>query len=152
QVPGQPRLGGTPPRSPTNARVKRRTEGERSAGTVGVPAGSTLVAGRPPEPGPAAAEVSTGHGDLSGTTARGAGVTLAAQVARILLQFVSVAVLARLLSPRDYGLLAVGLIVVGMGEVVRDLGLSAAALRATELTTRQRDGLFWLNSCAGLVL
>jgi O-antigen/teichoic acid export membrane protein len=96
------------------------------------------------------------HGaDTSGlgrAAARGAGVTLVAQVLRILLQLLSVVVLARLLAPRDYGLLAVGLLVVGVGEVVRDLGLSTAAIRAPSLSTAQRDGLFWLNTAAGAVL
>jgi O-antigen/teichoic acid export membrane protein len=90
--------------------------------------------------------------ELGRTAARGAGVTLAGQALRILLQLSSVVVLARLLSPRDYGLMAVGLVVVGIGEVVRDLGLSTAAIRAPELTSRQRDGLFWVNSCAGVIL
>jgi O-antigen/teichoic acid export membrane protein len=91
-------------------------------------------------------------GGLGRTAARGAAVTLAGQGTRILLQLVSVVVLARLLSPRDYGLMAVGLVVVGMGEVVRDLGLSTAAIQAPELSRRQRDGLFWVSAAAGLVL
>ncbi|SDN45300.1 lipopolysaccharide biosynthesis protein [Geodermatophilus sp. DSM 45219] len=90
--------------------------------------------------------------DLGRVAARGAGVTLAGQGARILLQLASVAVLARLLGPADYGLLAVGLVVVGIGEVFRDLGLSTAAIRTPDLTTRQRDGLFWLNVAAGTAL
>ncbi|MGY1606523.1 MULTISPECIES: lipopolysaccharide biosynthesis protein [unclassified Geodermatophilus] len=102
---------------------------------------------------PSAASQPAGSGPgLGRVAARGAGVTLAGQGARILLQFASVVVLARLLSPHDYGLMAVGLVVVGMGEVVRDLGLSTAAIRAPELTPRQRDGLFWVNAGAGLVL
>lgn len=90
--------------------------------------------------------------DLGRVAARGAGATLAGQGARILLQLVSVVVLARLLAPRDYGLFAIGLVVVGIGEVVRDLGLSTAALRAPSLSRSQRDGLFWVNTCAGLGL
>lgn len=89
---------------------------------------------------------------LGRTAARGAAVTLAGQGTRILLQLASVVVLARLLSPRDYGLMAVGLLIVGMGEVVRDLGLSTAAIQAPELTRRQRDGLFWVSAAAGVVL
>jgi len=111
---------------------------EQSTGTV-------LTA--PPVP-PAPGEPS----DLGRTAARGAGITLAVQSVRIVLQVASVVVLARLLSPRDYGLLAVALVVVGIGEVVRDLGLSTAAIRAPELTARQRDGLFWLNTAAGTAL
>jgi PST family polysaccharide transporter len=89
---------------------------------------------------------------LGRAAARGAGVTLAGQGARILLQLASVTVLARLLDPRDYGLFAVGLVVVGIGEVVRDLGLTTAAIRAPSLTRAQRDGLFWLNTAAGGLL
>ncbi|RZU34452.1 lipopolysaccharide biosynthesis protein [Blastococcus saxobsidens] len=89
---------------------------------------------------------------LGRAAARGAGVTLAGQGLRILLQLASVVVLARLLSPEDYGLLAVGLVVVGIGEVFRDLGLSTAAIRAPKLSAAQRDGLFWLNVTAGLAL
>jgi PST family polysaccharide transporter len=100
---------------------------------------------------PATGPAATAPG-LGGTAARGAGITLAGQGTRILLQTASVVVLARLLSPRDYGLMAVGLVVVGIGEVVRDLGLSTAAIRAPELTPRQRDGLFWINAAAGLFL
>jgi PST family polysaccharide transporter len=90
--------------------------------------------------------------DLGRVAARGAGVTLAAQSVRIVLQLASVVVLARLLAPRDYGLLAVGLVVVGVGEVVRDLGLTTAAIRAPQLTDRQRDGLFWVSTAAGVLL
>ena len=50
--------------------------------------------------------------DLGRVAARGAGVTLAGQGARILLQLASVVGLARLLGPADYGLLAVGLVVM----------------------------------------
>ena len=97
-------------------------------------------------------EVAARQGDLGRTASRGAGITLVGQGIRILLQFASVTVLARLLAPRDYGLLAVGLVMVGVGEVVRDLGLSTAAIRAPQLSARQRDGLFWVNAAAGLVL
>ncbi|MGY1796622.1 lipopolysaccharide biosynthesis protein [Geodermatophilus sp. SYSU D00525] len=101
---------------------------------------------------PSPAETAAAPAGLGRTAARGAGVTLAVQVARILVQMASVVVLARLLAPRDYGLFAVGLVVVGLGEVVRDLGLTMAAVRAPQLTTAQRDGLFWINTGAGALL
>src|SRR4051794_29638537 len=110
------------------------------------PAGA--LAASAPEPTP----TSDDRSSLGRVAARGAGITLAGQGVRILLQLASVTVLARLLGPEDYGLLAVGLIVVGIGEVFRDMGLSTAAIRAPELTVPQRDGLFWLNSAAGLIL
>ena len=119
------------------------------------PAEPSAVAGTltpPTSSEPTSSEAPAADDRLGRVAARGAGVTLAAQGARILLQVASVTVLARLLDPHDYGLLAVGLVVVGVGEVFRDLGLSTAAIRAPELSRAQRDGLFWLNSAAGVVL
>ena len=46
-------------------------------------------------------------GGLGVRAARGAVVTIGAQLVRILIQVVSVVVLARLLTPTDYGLLCV---------------------------------------------
>ena len=109
-------------------------------------------AGSLPSPVAAAPDPAGSGTDLGRIAARGAGVTLAGQGGRILLQLASVTVLARLLDPRDYGLFAIGLVVVGVGEVVRDLGLTTAAIRAPFVTRPQRDGLFWLNTATGVVL
>lgn len=80
---------------------------------------------------------------------RGAGSVMSGQVARVVLQVGSVAILSRLLSPKDYGLLAMVMVVVGFGEVFRDFGLSTAAIRAPSLSPAQRDSLFWLNTALG---
>jgi O-antigen/teichoic acid export membrane protein len=42
--------------------------------------------------------------------------------------------------------------VVGVAEIFRDFGLSAAAVQAKTLSRAQRDNLFWINTAAGLVL
>jgi PST family polysaccharide transporter len=90
--------------------------------------------------------------DLGGKASRGAFVTIVGQLARILLQLVGVVVLARLLSPYDYGLVAMVTVVVGLGEVVRDFGLGFAAIQSKELSVGQRDNLFWINTGIGFVL
>ncbi|MDD9207709.1 lipopolysaccharide biosynthesis protein [Georgenia sp. 10Sc9-8] len=88
---------------------------------------------------------------LSDAAARGAGVTLATQAVRIALQFGSMVVLARLLSPEDFGLIAMVTAVIGIADLIRDFGLSSAAIQAKTLTVPERDNLFWLNSGLGLV-
>lgn len=93
----------------------------------------------------------TGAG-LGAIAARSAFVTMAGQVARIVIQLVSVIILARLLSPHDYGLLAMVMAVVAVADVFRDFGLSSAAIQAKTLSTRQRDNLFWLNAGIGVIL
>ena len=89
---------------------------------------------------------------LGRRAARGAAVTLGAQGAKILIQVVSVVVLARLLSPRDYGLVAMVATLVGVGELLRDFGLSSAAIQAKSVSRRQRDNLFWINTGIGAAL
>jgi PST family polysaccharide transporter len=89
---------------------------------------------------------------LGQRAARGALVTIGAQAARILLQLASVIVLARLLSPHDYGLVAMVVAIIGVGEILRDFGLSSAAVQAETLSTAQRTTLFWLNTAIGALL
>jgi O-antigen/teichoic acid export membrane protein len=86
---------------------------------------------------------------LGAQAARGAAVTLAAQGGKVLVQVVSVVILARLLSPHDYGLIAMVLAIIGVGELFRDFGLSSAAIQATTVTRGQRDNLFWVNAGIG---
>ncbi|MCF6736934.1 lipopolysaccharide biosynthesis protein [Blastococcus sp. KM273129] len=83
---------------------------------------------------------------------RGAVVSLGGQMARALLQVVGIVVLARLLSPEDYGVVAIVAVIVGIGELFRDFGLSTAAVQASTLSRAERDNLFWLNSGIGVVL
>lgn len=89
---------------------------------------------------------------LARSAANGVLFTMGAQVSKIVLQFVSVAVLARLLTPHDYGLIALVLVVVGAGEVFRDFGLTAATLQALTVTAQQRSQLFWLNALIGMTI
>ena len=93
-----------------------------------------------------------GHRGLGRAAARGAAVTMTGQVARILLQVVSVVVLAKLLTPHDYGLVAMVMAIAGLADIFRDFGLSTAAVQARGLTREQRDNLFWLNSALGALL
>lgn len=79
-------------------------------------------------------------------------MTLLAQAFKLLLQMVSITVMARLLTPNDYGLVAIALVIVGFGEIFRDFGLSTAAIQADSLSDQQRNNLFWINSTIGLVL
>ena len=89
--------------------------------------------------------------DLGAAASRGAGVTLLAQSLRVTIQLVSIVVLARLLSPRDFGLVAIVISVVGIAEVFRDFGLSTAAIQAPTLSSDERTNLFWANLGLGLV-
>ena len=59
-------------------------------------------------------------------------------------------VLARLLTPSDFGLVAMVTAVIGVAQLIRDFGLSLAAVRAPTLSREERDNLFWANFLMGL--
>lgn len=89
---------------------------------------------------------------LGASASRGAAVTLGAQLIRVIVQLAGIVVLARLLTPDDYGVLAMVLAIIGVGEVFRDFGLSAAAIQAREVSRAQQSNLFWINTGIGAVL
>jgi PST family polysaccharide transporter len=65
---------------------------------------------------------------------------------------VSLVVLARLLGPADFGLVAMVTAIVGVGEVFRDFGLSSASIQAKNVSKSQRSNLFWVNASIGVGL
>lgn len=83
---------------------------------------------------------------------RGAMVTVAAQGAKMVVQFLAVVILARLLTPQEYGLIAMVMVIIGVADIFRDFGLSSAAVRSPDLTRDQQVNLFWVNTCLGMVL
>lgn len=91
-------------------------------------------------------------GSLGRSATRGAAVTIGGQAVRIVIQLGSIVILARLLAPADYGLIAMVTAIIGIGEIFRDFGLSSAAIQAKEISRGQKSNLFWINSAIGLVL
>ncbi len=85
------------------------------------------------------------------TALRGGIATGAAQAVRMVVQFVSVVVLARLLAPEDFGLVAsVGPIVAFVG-LFQNLGLQQAVIQRREINETQLNRIFWLGALFGLV-
>lgn len=56
-----------------------------------------------------------------------------------------------MLAPSDYGLLAMALVVIGILELFRDLGTSAALIQRKEISSDYLSSLFWFNVVLGLV-
>ncbi|PWJ48642.1 polysaccharide transporter, PST family [Quadrisphaera granulorum] len=84
--------------------------------------------------------------------ARGAVVTSAGQAVRIVIQLAGIVILARLLDPSDYGVVTMVVAITGIGEVLRDFGLSSAAVQARTLSLAERTNLFWFNTASGALL
>lgn len=83
---------------------------------------------------------------------RGGAITLVSQATTVVLQLVSTVVLARMLTPDDYGVMGMVLSFVALAALFKDLGLSSAAIQKANLTVEQQSNLFWINALFGLGL
>lgn len=84
--------------------------------------------------------------------ARNFAVTTSAKAAAHILRLATLLVLARLLAPADFGVLVMVTAALGVAELFRDLGLSAATMRAASITRAQVSTLFWINAGCGAVM
>lgn len=93
-------------------------------------------------------------GDLKGRSVRGGAVTLSSQAIKFVLQMGSTMVLARLLLPSDFGLIAMVTAITGFVAMFKDAGLSMATVQRKEITHDQVSTLFWINVAlsAGVML
>lgn len=73
-------------------------------------------------------------------------------VGRTILQFAQLAILARLLVPEDFGLMAVVLSVMAFTQVFADFGISSAIIHFKNISHEQLSTLYWLNVMVGLLL
>lgn len=87
---------------------------------------------------------------LAGSAARGGLASVGGQLAKFLIQFGSIAILARLLVPGDFGILAMVLAVAGVAGLISDFGLSMASVQRVDITSQERSNLFWASSMLGL--
>ena len=53
--------------------------------------------------------------------------------------------LVRLLSPEDYGIMAMAVIVIGFVDFFNEIGISSAIVQRTPITQRELDGCFWIS-------
>ena len=92
------------------------------------------------------------HADLKGRSVRGGLVTLTSQGAQFLMQSVATIVLARLLTPADFGIVAMVTAITGLASAFSDFGLSEATIQRKDITHQQVSTLFWINVAIGLGL
>src|SRR5690348_3136450 len=83
--------------------------------------------------------------DLKRRSVRGGFATLSAQGVRFVLQTATTMVMARLLSPQDFGLQGMAIVVIGFLALFQDAGLGAATIQRLEVTQEQISTLFWIN-------
>jgi O-antigen/teichoic acid export membrane protein len=78
--------------------------------------------------------------------------TTAAMAFRVGLSFVQVAIVARLLNPSDFGLMALCGAVMAFVQIFADMGVSNAIVHHRDISRDQISSLYWLNILSGLAL
>jgi len=89
-----------------------------------------------------------GHGRQS---LRSGVISIASRGVTVVIQFGATLFLARLLSPEDFGLVAMVSAIMGFAPVLIDLGTRDAAVQKSKITQDEVSGLFWLNIGIGCV-
>lgn len=85
-------------------------------------------------------------------TIKGIAWSLVSQVGRQVLAFVIGITLARLLSPREFGLVAMVLVFTGFANIFTEMGFSAALIQKQDVRQEHLSSVFWLNLMSGFLL
>jgi PST family polysaccharide transporter len=85
-------------------------------------------------------------------TINGITWSIASRLGRLALMFVINVILARLLSPREFGLIAMITVITSFASLFTELGFSAALVQKQDVRPVHLSSIFWLNLGAGLIL
>jgi PST family polysaccharide transporter len=89
---------------------------------------------------------------LRGQTVSSSIITTGSQLAQLALTLGSVVVLARLLDPQEFGLVAMVTAITGFLRIFSDAGLSTATVQKVGITHAQVSNLFWTNITLGALI
>ena len=90
--------------------------------------------------------------DLAGRTARGGAVMLLARGFGTAISVAAMAVIARFVSPEEFGVVAMVIAILGIARVLEEFGLGDAAIQAERITEGQVTSLAIVNVVAGVGL
>lgn len=90
--------------------------------------------------------------DLKQQAKGGAKWTALSTGIRSILQIIQLIILARFLSAKDFGLVAIVQVVIGFSQLFMDMGISNAIIHKQNVTDIQLSSLYWLNIFSGMVL
>lgn len=67
-------------------------------------------------------------------------------------QFLATVVLARLLSPSDFGLLGMAMVIIGFVTLFKDLGIVSVIIQRKHVSDDLQSSLFWVTTVSGVVM
>lgn len=92
------------------------------------------------------------YSGLGRASLRSGVIFVTARGINIFVQLASTIILARLLSPHDFGLVAMVLALVGFAPLLIDFGTTDASVQKTHIGQDDISSLFWLNVAIGIAL
>ena len=90
--------------------------------------------------------------DLGRLAKRGGVASVAGLYGNGVLQILGVVVLARLLTPEDFGLVAIVMVLTRFAPLLIDFGTADATIQRSKITHGQVSALFWLNGGIGCAI
>lgn len=85
-------------------------------------------------------------------TVRGIGWSGVSQIGRQGIYYVIFIVLARILSPEEFGLVAMITVITSFATIFAEMGFSAALIQKQDIQQNELSSVFWLNVAAGIGL
>lgn len=89
---------------------------------------------------------------LTSRASKGAFWALASNITVSAISFVGTAILARMLDPKDFGLLGMAVLVTGIVQLFGNLGLGGALIQKKDVSQESLSTVFWVNVIAGTAL
>ncbi|GLH79949.1 lipopolysaccharide biosynthesis protein [Bradyrhizobium sp. SSBR45G] len=90
--------------------------------------------------------------DLGRRALRGGIISIVIQYGNAALQIIAAIVLARLLAPEDFGLVAIVTVLTSFAPLLIDFGLLDATAQRSRVTPAQVSGLFWVSTGIGVAI
>lgn len=87
---------------------------------------------------------------LSETVFKGVKWTGLASLIGVLYQLIQTAILARILTASDFGIMGLALVVIGFSQLFLDAGFSAVIIQKQDISQEQLSSLFWLSIFIGI--
>lgn len=86
------------------------------------------------------------------TLKRAALLNAASRYAQVLMSILFTMILARILTPADYGIVAVTVVFTNLFTIFADMGISAGIIQNKELTRDDTNGIFLFSLLLGVIL
>ncbi len=88
---------------------------------------------------------------LFNKTVKAGSWQLASIFSRSILQIVAIAILARLITPKEFGYVAVAMMVLGFGEMIVEIGFAPAIIQTKNLTKGIASFCFYASITMGII-